>query len=104
MILEAESSIREPEQPKELKEFREQIEYKGVTFSYNESKQVLKGINLVIPKGKTVALARAIGLGKKYVRGLVCRASMTCSKEASPSMGRTFGNYHSSTCGSLWEM
>ncbi len=73
VILEAESSIREPEQPKELKEFREQIEYKGVTFSYNESKQVLKGINLVIPKGKTVALVGQSGSGKSTFVDLLPR-------------------------------
>lgn len=73
VILEAESSIRELEQPKELKEFREQIEYKGVTFSYNESKQVLKGINLVIPKGKTVALVGQSGSGKSTFVDLLPR-------------------------------
>ncbi len=73
VILEAESSIREPEQLKELKEFREQIEYKGVTFSYNESKQVLKGINLVIPKGKTVALVGQSGSGKSTFVDLLPR-------------------------------
>lgn len=73
VILEAKSSIREPEQPKELKEFREQIEYKGVTFSYNESKQVLKGINLVIPKGKTVALVGQSGSGKSTFVDLLPR-------------------------------
>ncbi len=73
VILEAESSIREPEQPKELKEFQEQIEYKGVTFSYNESKQVLKGINLVIPKGKTVALVGQSGSGKSTFVDLLPR-------------------------------
>ncbi len=73
VILEAESSIREPKQPKELKEFREQIEYKGVTFSYNESKQVLKGINLVIPKGKTVALVGQSGSGKSTFVDLLPR-------------------------------
>lgn len=73
VILEAESSIREPEQPKELKDFREQIEYKEVTFSYNESKQVLKGINLVIPKGKTVALVGQSGSGKSTFVDLLPR-------------------------------
>lgn len=73
MILGAESSIREPEQPMVLKEFRKEIEYKGVTFSYNESKQVLKQVNLVIPKGKTVALVGQSGSGKSTFVDLLPR-------------------------------
>lgn len=73
MILGAESSIREPEQPMVLKEFRKEIEYKGVTFSYNESKQVLKQVNLLIPKGKTVALVGQSGSGKSTFVDLLPR-------------------------------
>ena len=48
--------------PKPLKNA---IEFKNVSFRYNEnSKWILKDINLIIPKGKTVALVGENGCGK----------------------------------------
>lgn len=73
VILAAESSIREPEQPQHMSEFQNQIEYKGVDFSYNDSKQVLKNISLTIPKGQTVALVGQSGSGKSTFVDLLPR-------------------------------
>ena len=64
VILAAESSIQEPEQPERLQQFTGNIEYRHVDFSYNSSKQVLKDICPTIPKGKTVALVGQSGSGK----------------------------------------
>ena len=71
--LAAESSIQEPENPRKLEQFQQAVEYKDVNFSYNESKQVLKNINLVIPKGKTVALVGQSGSGKSTFVDLLPR-------------------------------
>ena len=73
VILAAESSIQEPENPRKLEQFQQAVEYKDVNFSYNESKQVLKNINLVIPKGKTVALVGQSGSGKSTFVDLLPR-------------------------------
>ena len=73
VILAAESSIKEPENPQKIDQFQQEIVYKQVHFSYNDSKQVLKDINLVIPKGKTVALVGQSGSGKSTFVDLLPR-------------------------------
>lgn len=73
VILAAESSIQEPEQPERLQQFSGNIEYRHVDFSYNSSKQVLKDICLTIPKGKTVALVGQSGSGKSTFVDLLPR-------------------------------
>ncbi len=52
--------------------FEEKIEFKNVTFSYGEH-PVLKDINLVIPKGKTIALVGPSGGGKSSLVDLIPR-------------------------------
>lgn len=73
VILSAESTIREVEKPIRIDTFREAIEYRNVGFSYNESKQVLKDINLTIPKGKMIALVGQSGSGKSTFVDLLPR-------------------------------
>ncbi len=73
VILNAESSIQEPVHLQKLTQFNNQIEYKDVEFSYNESKKVLKRINLTIPKGKTIALVGQSGSGKSTFVDLLPR-------------------------------
>ncbi len=72
-ILKAESSILEPRQPVKIKEFTEAIAYRNVSFAYNESKTVLKNIDLTIPKGQTVALVGQSGSGKSTFVDLLPR-------------------------------
>ena len=72
-ILKAESSILEPRQPVKIKEFTDAITYRNVSFAYNESKTVLKNINLTIPKGQTVALVGQSGSGKSTFVDLLPR-------------------------------
>ena len=73
MILLAESSIKEVENPKIVNQFTEAITYKNVNFWYNDSKQILKDINLTIQKGKTVALVGQSGSGKSTFVDLLPR-------------------------------
>ena len=73
VILSAESTIREVEKPVRIDTFREAIEYRNVGFSYNESQQVLKDINLTIPKGKMIALVGQSGSGKSTFVDLLPR-------------------------------
>ena len=72
-ILKAESSILEPRKPVKIKEFTDAITYRNVSFAYNESKTVLKNINLTIPKGQTVALVGQSGSGKSTFVDLLPR-------------------------------
>lgn len=62
-ILDSESAITEKEKVTELPTFNKEIEYRDVSFAYEEA-LVLRNINLVIPKGKTVALVGQSGAGK----------------------------------------
>lgn len=63
-ILNAESSIKNPESPQTINGFSDKIEYKDVSFTYNGSIQVLKNVNVSIPKGRTIALVGQSGSGK----------------------------------------
>ena len=71
-ILMAENDIKEPEHPKHLQSFEHQIEFRHVSFRYGEQ-WVLKDINLVIPKGKTIALVGQSGSGKSTLVDLIPR-------------------------------
>ena len=73
VILAAESSIQEPAHPQPIAKFNSQIEYRHVSFSYNSTKQVLRDINLTIPKGKTIALVGQSGSGKSTLVDLLPR-------------------------------
>ena len=77
-ILQAEIEIRDKENPKHIVSFENQIEFRNVSFAYtdhrnNELVYVLKNINLVIPKGKTVALVGQSGSGKSTMVDLIPR-------------------------------
>ena len=71
-ILKAESNIREAEHPKHIGEFARSIEFRHVSFKYDH-KWVLRDINLVIEKGKTVALVGQSGGGKSTLVDLIPR-------------------------------
>ena len=71
-ILLAENTIKEVEHPKHIASFEHQIEFRHVSFRYGE-KWVLQDINLVIPKGKTIALVGQSGGGKSTLVDLIPR-------------------------------
>ena len=71
-ILMAENTIKEAAHPKHISSFEHQIEFKNVSFKYGEQ-WVLKDINLVIPKGKTIALVGQSGSGKSTMVDLIPR-------------------------------
>ena len=73
MILKAENHIKEPEKPLPLTAFEHELEFRDVSFSYIEGRQVLKHVNLKVQKGKTVALVGQSGYGKSTLVDLVPR-------------------------------
>ena len=77
-ILQAKIEIKDKENPAHISSFEHQIEFRNVSFAYtdhrnNELVYVLKNINLVIPKGKTVALVGQSGSGKSTMVDLIPR-------------------------------
>lgn len=71
-ILMAENTIKETSNPKHIASFDHQIEFRHVSFRYGEQ-WVLRDINLVIPKGKTIALVGQSGSGKSTLVDLIPR-------------------------------
>ena len=77
-ILQAEVEIKDKENPEHIDSFEHQIEFRHVSFAYTDHKSdelvyVLKDINLVIPKGKTIALVGQSGSGKSTMLDLIPR-------------------------------
>jgi ATP-binding cassette subfamily B protein/subfamily B ATP-binding cassette protein MsbA len=70
-ILKAESTIIDPEHPVAVS-FNDKITYNNIRFKYREN-WVIKGVNLEVPKGKTVALAGQSGSGKSTMVDLLPR-------------------------------
>lgn len=71
-ILNAENNITDPENPKEISTFSNEITYKNVHFSYKNT-PVLTNINITINKGKTIALVGESGGGKSTFSDLLPR-------------------------------
>ena len=71
-ILLAPITVDDNDNGKKLQSFEHAIEFKNVSFSYNE-RMILNNINLIIPKGKTIALVGSSGAGKSTLADLVPR-------------------------------
>lgn len=71
-IMDAQEKIVEIDNPLEKKALESKIEFKDVSFQY-EDVAVLKNINLCIEKGKTVALVGPSGAGKSTIADLLPR-------------------------------
>ena len=71
-LIDEDVAIKEIDQPVQMKEFKNNIEFKNVSFYYDD-KVVLEDVNLVVEKGKMVAIVGSSGAGKSTLVDLVPR-------------------------------
>ncbi len=74
-VLDAEVKISEKPDALSIKEFKSEIEFKNVGFSYHnfDDKKILQNINLKVEKGKMIALVGQSGAGKTTMVDLIPR-------------------------------
>lgn len=72
-ILDADVKIEDVAEPVAIDTLNNQIEFKNIGFYYDKDNVILKNFNLVIPKGKTVALVGQSGSGKTTIANLLAR-------------------------------
>ena len=72
-ILDREVSIKDKPSALTLADFRESIEFKDIGFSYDKEKQVLKGVNIKLVKGRVLAIVGMSGAGKSTLLSLLPR-------------------------------
>ncbi len=72
-ILGAVNTIRDPEKPIKVESLKGEIDYKDVSFSYNNNVKVLKDVSLHVPAGATVAIVGQSGSGKSTLADLLPR-------------------------------
>lgn len=72
-VLDYDLKVEEIENPIVIKELKDNIEFKNISFYYDKDNQIIKNFNLTIPKGKTVALVGQSGSGKTTIANLLAR-------------------------------
>ncbi|MED3553314.1 ABC transporter ATP-binding protein [Cytobacillus praedii] len=72
-LLDSEPEVEDAEDAIEVASLHGDITFNNVTFSYDEHKPVLEGINLQINKGETVAFVGPSGAGKTTICSLIPR-------------------------------
>ncbi len=72
-LIDTEPEIKEAPDPIPLKEFRDSIVYKNVSFSYDGYKKVLENISFKVHKGEILAIVGPSGAGKSTIVDLLPR-------------------------------
>ena len=72
-VLDADNDIQDKADAKEFEGLKEKIEFRDVSFSYDDTREILHNISFDVRKGKTVALVGPSGGGKSTLSELVTR-------------------------------
>ena len=72
-ILDAEETIYQKDNARSLEKFENEIEFRDVSFEYEDGVKVLDGINLTVKRGKTIAIVGPSGAGKTTMVDLIPR-------------------------------
>ena len=72
-VLDYDLKVEEIANPVAISTLKDKIEFKNIGFYYDKDNVILKNFNLVIPKGKTVALVGQSGSGKTTIANLLAR-------------------------------
>jgi len=72
-LLDNETFIKNPANPRNLTDVKGEIEFKNVWFAYNEEDYILKNISFKINPGETVAIVGATGAGKSSIINILSR-------------------------------
>ena len=72
-VLDYDLKIDEIENPLKISTLKNQIEFKNIGFFYDKDNVILKNFNLILPKGKTIALVGQSGSGKTTIANLLAR-------------------------------
>ena len=72
-IIDAENEVKDKEDAIEFEGLKDSIELRNIEFSYEEEKKVIKGVNLKIKRGQTIALVGPSGGGKSTLSELIPR-------------------------------
>lgn len=72
-VLDYDLKVDEITNPLPIYTLQNQIEFKNIGFFYDKDNVILKNFNLLIPKGKTIALVGQSGSGKTTIANLLAR-------------------------------
>ena len=72
-VLDDVNSIEEAPDAKDFEGFNDSIEFRDVRFSYDESREIIRGVSFKVRKGETVALVGPSGGGKSTLSELIER-------------------------------
>ena len=80
-IIDAKSEVEDKPQAVALGEFSDKIEFRGVNFTYDGQREILRNVSFEVRKGETVALVGPSGGGKSTLSELVPRFYNACGGE-----------------------
>lgn len=72
-IIDAENEVKDKENAREFEGLKESIELRNVKFSYESDREIIKGVNIKINRGETIALVGPSGGGKSTLSELIPR-------------------------------
>ncbi|MEZ4709309.1 MAG: ABC transporter ATP-binding protein [Caldilineaceae bacterium] len=95
-MLDTEPAVADPADAAQMPPIRGRIELRDVTFAYEPDKPVLRGVNLCVQPGQTVALVGPTGAGKSSIANLISRFyDVTDGSRADRRCGCTCGDWQS---------